>query len=125
MTAAEQAARQPVEGAQARLILDWKTPVLQRNFYGGVYRPALLRANLAGAGIAPGCTFHSLRHTYASLCIAAGIQPFMLSKFMGHANTNVTLGVYARLLHDDHSEAMAALGAINAPAAENVVRLRG
>lgn len=125
MTPAEQAARLTVEQAQARLILDWATPVLQRNFYGGVYRPALLRANLAGAGIAPGCTFHSLRHTYASLCIAAGIQPFMLSKFMGHANTNVTLGVYAHLFQDDHADAMAALGSMNAPAAENVVALTG
>jgi integrase len=125
MTPAEQAARKTVEAAQARLILDWHVPVVHRNFYGAVYLPAMLRANLAGAGIDDVCTFHSLRHTYASLCIAAGIQPFMLSKFMGHANTNVTLGVYAHLFHDDHSDAMAALGAMSTQTADNVVRLRG
>ena len=125
MTPAEQAARQTADAAQARLILDWAVPLTHRNFYGAVYRPALLRANLTGAGIAEVCKFHSLRHTYASLCIAAGIQPFMLSKFMGHANTNVTLGVYAHLFHDDHADAMAALGGMCQPQADNVVRLRG
>ena len=119
---AEQAARQTVESAQARLILDWSVPLTHRHFYGAVYRPAMLRANLSGARIAEQCTFHSLLHTYASLCIAAGIQPFMLSKFMGHANTNVTLGTYAHLFHDDHADAMAALGALSAPTGENVVR---
>ncbi|KQU34214.1 hypothetical protein ASH04_25760 [Rhodococcus sp. Leaf233] len=46
------------------------------------------------------------------MCIAAGIAPFKLSGFMGHANTNVTLGVYAQIFEDDHTDAMAALGAI-------------
>lgn len=64
-------------------------------------------------------------HTYASLCIAAAIAPFKLSKFMGHANTNVTLGVYAHLFEDDHTDAMAALGAMGSPNhANNVVPMR-
>ncbi|MFC9790864.1 tyrosine-type recombinase/integrase [Rhodococcus sp. NPDC127528] len=124
MTPAEQSARVSVEEAEARLLLDWVTPVVHRNFYGAVYRPAVHRASLARAGLPDDFRFHSLRHTYASLCIAAGIQPFVLSKFMGHANTNVTLGVYAHLFQNDHADAMAALGALGTSRPANVVPMR-
>lgn len=125
MSPAEQAATATVQQAEARLILDWTVPLVHRNFYGAVYRPAVLRANLNGAKLLPSFRFHSLRHTYASLCIAAGIAPFKLSKFMGHANTNVTLGVYSHLFEDDHTDAMAALGAMGQPTlADNVVPMR-
>ena len=48
---------------------------------------------------------------------------------MGHTSVTITLGVYAHLYADDHSDAMAALGAMgqraaNAAAADNVVPLR-
>ncbi len=125
MTPAEQSARQPLADAEERLLLDWESPVVHRNFYGQVYRPAVHRANLAGAGLPDDFRFHSLRHTYASLCIAARIQPFVLSNFMGHANTNVTLGVYAHLFQDDHADAMTALGALGQPALNcNLVQMR-
>ncbi|MCX5043602.1 hypothetical protein OG921_10540 [Aldersonia sp. NBC_00410] len=90
----------------------------------GVPPGSVARQPLWG-GYPTGHDFHSLQHTYASLCIAAGIQPFVLSKFMGHANTNVTLGVYAHLFEDDHTDAMTALGAMAPwpPQVENVVAL--
>jgi integrase len=57
--------------------------------------------------------FHALRHTYASLCVAAGIPPLHLSRFMGHSKVMTTLGVYAHLINtDDHAGNMAALGAL-------------
>jgi hypothetical protein len=45
---------------------------------------------------------------------------------LGHASYVTTETVYAHLLRDDHSTAMAALGAMSAPeaAADNVVLLR-
>lgn len=114
-----------MQQAEARLVLDRTVLLVHRNFYGTVYRPAVLRANLNGAKLLPNFRFHSLRHAYASLCIAAGIAPFKLSKFMGHANTNVTLGVYAHLFEDNHTDAMAALGAVVQTAlADNVVPMR-
>ena len=72
---------------------------------------------------------HPAVHREATLsrlrdCIAAGIQPFVLSRFMGHANTNVTLGVYAHLFQDDHADAMAALGALGTSQSANVVPMR-
>jgi hypothetical protein len=60
----------------------------------------------------------SLRHTYASLCVAAGIPPLEISRFMGHAKVTTTLTVYAHLFADDHSDAMSALDAMAAPKAK-------
>lgn len=70
--------------------------------------------------------FHSLRHTYASLCVAAGIKPTKLSGRMGHANVRTTLDIYVHLFPDDDaSEDMAALGAMGQAKPEgNVVALR-
>ena len=79
-------------------------------FYQLVFKPAVLRA-----GLPPALKFHSLRHTYASLCVAAGITALQLSRFMGHTSVTITLGVYAHVYADDHSAAMAALGAMGQP----------
>ena len=76
------------------------------------------------ATLPPGLTFHALRHTYASLCVAAGVPPLQLSRFMGHAKPTTTLGIYAHLFEDNHADAMAALGAMGNPtASSNVVHL--
>jgi len=92
-----------------------------------VFRPAVLRANrlMPTAGLSPDLKFHSLRHTYASLCVAAGIPAFDISRFMGHAKPT-TPGIYAHLFEDNHADAMAALGAMTAPKpkAGNVVAMR-
>jgi integrase len=69
----------------------------------------------------------SLRHTYASLCVAAGIPPLEISRFMGHAKVTSTLTVYAHLINtDDHAGNIAALGAMAAGPlqTDNVVALR-
>ncbi len=83
---------------------------------------AVARANRQhpGASLPP----NTHPHTYASLCVAAGIPMFEISRFMGHAKPSTTETVYAHLLRDDHSTAMAALGAIGAPTMRNVVHLR-
>ena len=61
----------------------------------------------------PDQSFHSLRHTYASLCVAAGIRPIDIAELMGHRDVKTTLTVYAHLINtDDHSGNMAALGAL-------------
>ena len=58
-------------------------------------------------------SLHSLRHGYASLLIANGLNVVFVSRQLGHANANVTLEVYAHLFQRaDHAEtARAALDA--------------
>ena len=38
---------------------------------------------------------HALRHTFATRCIEAGIQPVVLKGWLGHTNIHVTLDTYA------------------------------
>ena len=119
-----------VADAEERLVLDWSMPLNHGAFYKAVYRPAVLRANrlTPKAALPAQLKFHALRHTYASLCIAAGRPPLEIARFMGHAKVTTTLGVYAHLFNtDDHSDAMTALGAMEAGPvhAENVVPLWG
>ena len=114
---------QPTLDQPGQPTLDWANPLRHGRFYQKVFKPAVLRAGL------PPTKFHALRHTYASLCVAAGPPPLQISRFMGHTNVTITLGVYAHLFADDHAQAMAALGAMGtahpAPAnADNVVPLR-
>lgn len=82
------------------------------------------------AKLSPDQSFHSLRHTYASLCLAAGIRPIDIAELMGHRDVKTTLTVYAHLINtDDHTGNMAALGALAAPAQNpnygNVIPLHG
>ena len=109
-----------VVDAEARLVLSWDAPLRHMTFYKAVYRPAVLRAGV----LSPELKFHSLRHTYASLCVAAGIPPLEIARFMGHAKVTTTLTVYAHLFEDDHADAMDALGAMSMPHGRNVIRLR-
>ncbi|WP_240498260.1 tyrosine-type recombinase/integrase [Williamsia sp. 1135] len=116
-----------VDEAEQRLRLDWTEPLRHGRFYKAVYRPTVLRALrfTPTCALARDLRFHSLRHTYASLCVAAGITPLEIARFMGHAKVTTTLSVYAHLFEDDHTDAMAALGAMGEhPTADNVVRLR-
>lgn len=128
-----------VEEAEDRLVLDWDKPLRHGSFYKALFRPAVLRANRTAkanrdraAMLPSGLKFHALRHTYASLCIAAGRPMFEVARFMGHASPRTTETVYAHLLNtDDHADAMAALGAVAATGraqsdrAANVIQLRG
>jgi hypothetical protein len=121
-----------VEDAEKRLVLDWTQPLRYATFYKAVYRPAVLRANrlTPTAKLAPVQSFHSLRHSYASLCLAAGIRPIDIAELMGHRDVKTTLTVYAHLINtDDHSGNMAALGALVNPSKAqpggNVIPLHG
>ena len=38
---------------------------------------------------------HSLRHTFATRCIEAGIPPVVLKNWLGHKNIHITLDTYA------------------------------
>ena len=54
---------------------------------------------------------HECRHTFASLMIAAGVNPKALQSFMGHASITMTLDLYGHLLPGSEDEAAALLDA--------------
>jgi len=47
----------------------------------------------------PEITLHSLRHTHASMLIAAGVDILTISRRLGHANPTTTLNTYGHLVH--------------------------
>jgi integrase len=65
----------------------------------GLY-PALDRAGL------PRTSFHSLRHTHASLWIKDGGDVISLSKRLGHATPQVTMSVYADEIEEANDSAI-------------------
>jgi len=68
----------------------------------------LRRARLVDQDGVPLVTPHGLRHTAASLMLAAGVPLIVVSHQLGHANPNVTAQVYAHLLADSQLDEAAA-----------------
>jgi len=46
----------------------------------------------------PALSFHSLRHSYASIALSAGAHPKIISSRLGHSSIGVTLNTYSHLL---------------------------
>lgn len=61
------------------------------------------------AGLPDAYTFHQLRHSYASACLANGVQIHELSKWLGHGSVDVPVGTYGHLLPDAWDRGRAAL----------------
>ena len=63
------------------------TNLLKLDFY-----PLLDRAGL------PWMRFHDLRHMAATLLLARGINPKVVSELLGHSHVSVTLGIYSHVM---------------------------
>ena len=69
---------------------------------GAAFRHAVKAAELRARSK---LTLHSLRHGYASLLIANGLNVVFVSRQLGHANPSITLDVYAHLFQRaDHAQ---------------------
>lgn len=45
-------------------------------------------------------SMHSLRHTFATRCIEAGMRPKTLQKILGHSNISITMNLYVHVTED-------------------------
>ena len=88
--------------------VDWNRTFDINNFCKRYFRPGV-RAGIAGVPAA--LRWHDLRHTYASLLSAAGVELRWVSNWMGHGSMSVTEKVYVHLFRTDHSSVMARVGA--------------
>jgi integrase len=61
------------------------------------------------AGV-PDIGVHGLRHTSATLLLAAGVQPHVVQERLGHADIAITLGLYSHALPQQHTDAARLLG---------------
>ncbi|MFD5625280.1 tyrosine-type recombinase/integrase [Streptomyces sp. NPDC127072] len=86
---------------------DWSHTFDINNFCKRYFRP-IVRSGVAGLPTA--LRWHDLRHTYASLLSAAGVELRWVSNWMGHGSISVTEKVYVHLFRTDHSALMAKVG---------------
>lgn len=63
---------------------------------GDAFRAAVKDAGITGQGR---LSLHSLRHGFASMLIANGLNVVFVSRQLGHAKPTTTLAVYAHLFH--------------------------
>ncbi len=46
-------------------------------------------------------SMHTLRHTYATRCIEAGMRPKTLQMLLGHSNINIMMNLYVHVTDDE------------------------
>lgn len=80
-------------------VLDYSQPMNVGSVLRYYLRPAAERA-----GLPTRIRFHDLRHTFASLMLAAGFKPYEVSRWMGHASVSTTDGIYGHLYPTDYNE---------------------
>lgn len=74
------------------------------NVKGGVVLPCVFSAmlsrvfDLSGINIREGTNVHALRHTFASMCFAAGIPVRTISELLGHSSVQITMDIYIHLM---------------------------
>ena len=67
-------------------------PMNADNLYHREFRPLLKKAGLSGF------TFHSLRHTCATLLCSKNVNPKIVQEMMGHANISQTMDTYSHVM---------------------------
>jgi integrase len=60
----------------------------------------------------PRIRLHDIRHTSASLLLAAGVPVKTVSERLGHADVSITLNVYAHTMPGADEDAAARLAAV-------------
>ncbi len=84
-----------------RLLLgsEWEqNELVSPTFYGMQRRPDVLSSQwskFARAHDYVGLSFHGLRHSFASICIAAGYDLVTVADWMGHSDPSTTARIYA------------------------------
>lgn len=96
-------------------------PLRHANFYRRHFKPAVATALPHEKH---GLRFHDLRHTCASLLIAAGAHPKAIQEHLGHKDIQTTFNVYGHLLPSAQEALAAALDVAFRDAGESPVPLR-
>ncbi len=75
-------------------------PLFRSTFSRDVWRPAVKKAKLSGV------TFHTLRHSFVAILVAAGCNVREVSEWAGHNSVAFTLTRYGGLFEDDTDAAV-------------------
>lgn len=72
----------------------------------GYFSERVFKRLLKAACITTDVRFHDLRHTHATLLLADGVNPKVVSERLGHSNIRITLDTYAHVLPTMQEEAV-------------------
>jgi len=87
-------------------------PLRRTHFQFNHFKPILIAAGL------PDIRFHDLRHTSATLLLAAGVHPKVVQERLGHSQIGITLDTYSHVVPTMQLEAAAKLDAMMRPVAK-------
>ena len=51
-------------------------------------------------------SMHTLRHTFATRCIEAGMRPKTLQQILGHSSINITMNLYVHVTDEENTKEM-------------------
>ncbi len=106
-----------VEHRKAMIAAGWAAvPYVFTNSVGGLLRRTHFHRNqfkplLKRAGL-PAIRFHDLRHTSATLLLAAGVHPKVVQERLGHAHISLTLDTYSHVLPAMEKDAASRLDSV-------------
>jgi hypothetical protein len=83
------------------------TSPMSRTSVQGAFRTAKHRASISKMGVA----IHTLRHSYATHLLEAGVHPRLIQRYLGHTQLETTM-LYLHLTHKGHEEAYERLNAL-------------
>ena len=81
-------------------------PLRRTHFHVNHFKPLLASAEL------PAIRFHDLRHTSATLLLAAGVHPKVVQERLGHSQIGITLDTYSHVVPTMQLEAATKLDAL-------------
>jgi site-specific recombinase XerD len=70
-----------------------------------VSAPLYLNDWIKAAGITKNITFHSSRHTYATMMLTLGVDVYTVSKLLGHTRVETTQ-IYAKIVNKKKDDAV-------------------
>lgn len=76
------------------LIFTHKDGMITTNQVNAQYNRILKKYDIIDSSVNGRVDLHSLRHTYATRCIEAGMQPKVLQLLLGHTDITITMNTY-------------------------------